>query len=68
VKVYSASPETGPERKYSPGVCVGARKVAVYGLPAVDHVSTSHVESLNQKIRQHNRRFTRLTAVTQQEN
>lgn len=62
VKTYSPSPDTGPERKYSPGICTGARKVAVYGMPDGKHVSTSHVESLNQKIRQHNRRFTRLTA------
>lgn len=62
VKTYSASPDTGPERKYSPGICTGARKVAVYGMPDGKHASTSYVESLNQKIRQHNRRFTRLTA------
>jgi len=34
----------------------------VYGLPDRKHVSTSFVESHNQKIRQHNRRLTRLTS------
>jgi hypothetical protein len=62
VKLYSASPDTGPERRYSPGICTGARKVAVYGMPDPNHVSTSHVESHNQKMRAHMRRFTRLTA------
>ena len=35
----------------------------VYGLPDRAHVSTFYVESHNQKMRQHMRRFTRLTAA-----
>jgi IS1 family transposase len=62
VKLYAVSSETGPERRYSPAICTGARKVGVYGMPDPGHVSTSHVESHNQKMRQHMRRFTRLTA------
>jgi IS1 family transposase len=62
IKLYSATPETGPSRRYSPGICTGVRAVPVYGLPDRKHVSTSFIESHNQKIRQHNRRLTRLTS------
>ncbi|HEX5278684.1 MAG TPA: IS1 family transposase [Micropepsaceae bacterium] len=63
IKSYSDTPDqNGPERRYSPGVCTGISKRKIVGNPAREHVSTSYVESHNQKIRAHMRRFTRLTA------
>lgn len=61
VKVYAEGPVT-PERKYSPPECTGCYGKKITGKPDARHVSTSFVESHNQKIRQHNRRFTRLSA------
>jgi hypothetical protein len=52
-----------PERKYSPGVCTGIKKRRVEGNPDARYVSTSYVEKHNQSMRQHMRRFTRLTAA-----
>jgi IS1 family transposase len=64
VKHYSETPDQGgPERKYSPGVCTGARKERIEGKPDRQHVSTSHVEKHNQSMRQHMKRFARLTAA-----
>jgi IS1 family transposase len=64
VKLYSETPDQkGPERKYSPGICTGARKQKIVGNPARQHVSTSHVEKHNQSMRQHMKRFARLTAA-----
>jgi IS1 family transposase len=63
VKLYSETPDQGPARKYSPGVCTGARKEKIVGNPAREHVSTSHVEKHNQSMRQHMKRFARLTAA-----
>jgi hypothetical protein len=62
IKTYSEAPDKGPERKYSPGICTGAFCKRITGRPDPAHVSTSLVESHNQKMRQHMRRFTRLTA------
>jgi hypothetical protein len=49
------------ERRYSPAVCIGAKKVLITGNPDLKHVSTSYAERNNLNVRMHSRRMTRLT-------
>ena len=64
VKHYGSTADaSGPERKYSPGECCGISKRRMIGKPLKALVSTSYVEKHNQTIRQHMKRFSRLTAA-----
>ncbi len=59
-KVYGPAPE-GPQRRYSPAECIGTQKHRIEGKPNPKLVSTSYVERNNGIIRQHCRRYARLT-------
>jgi len=60
-KIYNDPPTAGNEKRYSPGVCCGARKDDIRGDPDPKHISTSYAERMNLSIRMGMRRFTRLT-------
>lgn len=59
VKIYG--PASEGRRRYSPAECLGAKKVAIEGNPDRRLVSTSYVERNNGIIRQHVKRYARLT-------
>ena len=58
IKQYESTQET---TRYSPAQITSIEKKAVFGRPDMDKVCTSHIESLNQKLRLNLKRFTRLT-------
>jgi IS1 family transposase len=59
VKIYGQTPEG--QRRYSPPECIGSQKHVVEGKPNRRLVSTSYVERNNGIIRQHCKRYARLT-------
>ena len=61
VKIYGEAGGKTPERKYSPAECCGIIKKSIEGKPNPKLVSTSYVERNNGIIRQHCKRYTRLT-------
>jgi IS1 family transposase len=60
-KQYGNDGSGGPERRYSPAVCIGAEKQTALGNPDPEKISMSYVERQNLTMRMGMRRFTRLT-------
>lgn len=60
VKIYGNAPE-GAEVRYSPAVCMGARKAIQSGKPEFKHISTSYVERQDLTMRMSMKRFARLS-------
>lgn len=60
IKKYAASQS---ETRYSPATIIAAENVPMFGHPNGDKICTSHIESLNQYIQMHMRRFTSLIAA-----
>lgn len=60
IKVYATS-EAYPEGRYSPGEVIGIEKTIITGMPDINKISTSYIESQNLTVRMHVRRLTRLT-------
>jgi IS1 family transposase len=62
VKLYgNDSNAASPERRYSPGECIGAIPTVISGDPNPKHISTSFIERQNWTLRGTMRRYTRLS-------
>jgi IS1 family transposase len=66
VKYFGNEPEG--QKRYSPAVCTGAKKVIRLGDPDPKHISTSYSEHHNLSVRMTVRRFHPLDERVQQEN
>ena len=60
-KIYGNEPKDHNEIRYSPAICMGAKKAVISGSPAYQHISTSQTERQNLSMRMGMRRFTRPT-------